>query len=230
VDIVAALYDGGPFLTSLPNGLHDDGILIAQVGEAPRMVAPGEEHSWHRNRVKFIETLISTGFESVRNYEESHAGFNFPWQFVVAFKSFESRENWFHDEASTNVDIHERILPTKTGDSALRYFDGPTMMSYKFPSKASEIVFCLRDSKSEMCNQGRNEDPNEWKSPVSVMTMGDSEVSKRTFPSTVPDNDQLSSRERMINKYFMGKNAYNPFAERNPNLLPGTLLKAKPMS
>lgn len=78
VDIVTALYDGGPFLTSLPNGLRDDGILIAQVGEAAKMIAPGEEHSWHRNRVKFIETLINTGFESVRDYEEvSTNRFNF---------------------------------------------------------------------------------------------------------------------------------------------------------
>ena len=70
VDIVDALYDGGPFLTSLPNGLREDGILIAQVGEAARMEAPEEEHSWHRNRVKFIKTLINNGFESIRDYEE----------------------------------------------------------------------------------------------------------------------------------------------------------------
>lgn len=70
VDIVEALYDGGPFLTSLPNSLRDDGILIAQVGEAAKMEAPAEERSWHRNRVKFIKTLIATSFESVREYEE----------------------------------------------------------------------------------------------------------------------------------------------------------------
>lgn len=70
MDIVSALYDGGPFLTSLPNSLHDDGILIAQVGEAAKNTDPGEDHSWHRNRVKFIETLVNTGFKSVRDYEE----------------------------------------------------------------------------------------------------------------------------------------------------------------
>ena len=75
MDIVDALYDGGPFLTSLPSSLRDDGILIAQVGEAARMESPGEEHSWHRNRVKFIKTLIENGFESVRDYEEVSKGF-----------------------------------------------------------------------------------------------------------------------------------------------------------
>ena len=70
VDIVDALYDDGPFLKSLPNSLHKDGVMIAQVGEAARMKSPGEEFSWHKNRVKFIKTLISTGFESVRDYEE----------------------------------------------------------------------------------------------------------------------------------------------------------------
>ena len=75
MDIVDALYDGGPFLTSLPSSLRDDGILIEQVGEAARMESPGEEHSWHRNRVKFIKTLIENGFESVRDYEEVSKGF-----------------------------------------------------------------------------------------------------------------------------------------------------------
>lgn len=70
VDIVEALYDGGPFLKSLPNALRDNGILVAQVGEAAKMEAPGEEYSWHKNRVRFIETLINIGFESVRDYEE----------------------------------------------------------------------------------------------------------------------------------------------------------------
>jgi hypothetical protein len=70
VEFVDALYDGGPFLTSLPKGLREDGILIAQVGEAAKMEAPAEERSWHRNRVKFIKTLIDNSFESVRDYEE----------------------------------------------------------------------------------------------------------------------------------------------------------------
>jgi hypothetical protein len=70
VEFVDALYDGGPFLTALPKGLREDGILIAQVGEAAKMEAPAEERSWHRNRVKFIKTLIATSFESVRDYEE----------------------------------------------------------------------------------------------------------------------------------------------------------------
>ena len=70
VEFVDALYDGGPFLRSLPNGLNEDGILIAQVGEAPKIHDPGEDFSWHRNRLKFVKTLINTGFESVRDYEE----------------------------------------------------------------------------------------------------------------------------------------------------------------
>lgn len=103
-------------------------------------------------------------------------------------------------------------------------------MSYKFPSKASEKVFCLRDSKKEMCDDGRNEDQNDWKSPVAVLEMDESKITNKVFPSTIPDNAQLSSRERTIDKYFTGKNAYNPFAERNPALLPDTILKTKPMN
>lgn len=129
----------------------------------------------------------------------------------------------------TSVDIHERILRTKTGDSALRYFDGPTMMSYKFPSKASEKVFCLRESKKEMCEEGWPEDHKDWKSPVAVLDMDESKIVRKIFPSTIPDTSQLSSRERMIDKYFTGNNAYNPFAERNPVLLADKILKTKPV-
>lgn len=70
MEFVDALYDGGPFLRSIPNGLNENGILIAQVGEAPKMADPGEDFSWHRNRLKFVKTLINTGFESIRDYEE----------------------------------------------------------------------------------------------------------------------------------------------------------------
>ena len=67
---VDALYAGGPFLQSLPNALAPDGFLLAQVGEASGIDSPSEEHSLDRNRVKFIQSLVDLGFESVRDYEE----------------------------------------------------------------------------------------------------------------------------------------------------------------
>ena len=69
-DFVQALYDGSPFLKSLPSSLSDNGILVTQVGSDPHLLAPSEDHSIHKNRVKFFETLVEIGFGSVRNYSE----------------------------------------------------------------------------------------------------------------------------------------------------------------
>jgi hypothetical protein len=67
---VDALYDGGPFLRSLPNAIASDGIFVSQVGEAPDIRSPPEEHSLSRNRLKFIQSLVDLGFESIGDYEE----------------------------------------------------------------------------------------------------------------------------------------------------------------
>lgn len=50
--------------------MSEDGIFVAQMGEAPGIFDPSEEHSISRNRVKFIQRLTELGFETVRDYEE----------------------------------------------------------------------------------------------------------------------------------------------------------------
>lgn len=73
-DFVDALYDGGPFMQSLPKALSDDGILIAQVGQAPDFRSSAEDFSINKNRVKFFESLVNVGFEHIRDYEEVREG------------------------------------------------------------------------------------------------------------------------------------------------------------
>ena len=67
---VDALYNGGPFLGSLPNAVASDGIFVAQVGEAPDIISPPEENLLSRNRMKLIQSLVNLGFESIQDYEE----------------------------------------------------------------------------------------------------------------------------------------------------------------
>ena len=67
---VDALYDGGPFLQSLPAAIGQNGVLIAQVGEASELKSPPEHISLNRNRVNFIRTLSDLGFAALRDYEE----------------------------------------------------------------------------------------------------------------------------------------------------------------
>ena len=67
---VDALYDGGPFLGSLPAAIAENGLLIAQVGEASQLKSPPENVGLNKNRVAFIRTLSDLGFVVVRDYEE----------------------------------------------------------------------------------------------------------------------------------------------------------------
>lgn len=163
----------------------------------------------------------------------------------MAFKDFQGRAGWFLDEAMTNLEIRQRIIPTEDGKSTLQYFDGPTMLSYRFPSKASEKVFCLRQSKSEMCQDFNEGDrPN---SPISLIKAksdsGKAHVAFVDFALNsyedggVPSYSQYfwslfksqdgpeATREKVIHKYFSGENTYNPFADRQyylySNAIPG---------
>jgi hypothetical protein len=73
-DFVDALYDEGPFMQCLPKALSDDGILVAQVGQAPDFSSSAEDFSINKNRVKFFESLVNVGFEHIRDYEEVRGG------------------------------------------------------------------------------------------------------------------------------------------------------------
>lgn len=70
IEIVGALYTDKDFYTSLYNSLNDDGILVAQVGEAHRLDDAAEEISKDMHRASLINGLIEAGFEGIREYEE----------------------------------------------------------------------------------------------------------------------------------------------------------------
>ena len=70
IPFVQALFAGGPFLSSIPNALSDEGILVAQVGESPSIVDAPEHLTLHRNRATFSRTLAELGFQVIRDYEE----------------------------------------------------------------------------------------------------------------------------------------------------------------
>ena len=68
-------------------------------------------------------------------------------------------EGWFANEAVVNLKIRQRILPTKDGQSSLRHFDGATMKTYQYPSKASTEVFCRDPLTPESCLEGSGFNP-----------------------------------------------------------------------
>jgi len=149
----------------------------------------------------------------------------------------------------TNLEIYQRIIPRKDGKLSLQYFDGSTMLSYRFPSKASEKVFCLRESKSQMCEEGRQFSEQPQNLPISILKVdSNSGKSHIAFADVFSDSSEdvekqnhgqyLSSlfksvdfsdthRENVIKKYFSGQNTYNPFADRQEYLYSSSIPRRK---
>ncbi len=161
VDFVEALYGDGPFMNSLFNSLTDDGVLLTQVGEA---ISIGDEaenapNNFNYQRFMYESGLKNQGFKVVFNYEEPRAGFDGIWSFYAAFKSDASRARWQMNEAQFDLEIQKRSIrrvneeERESGEvrGLFDYFDGPTMATYRYPSKDAQVVFCQRDPKPYGC-------------------------------------------------------------------------------
>jgi hypothetical protein len=93
---------------------------------------------------------------------QPHAGFGEEqWAFYAAFKDVSTLARWFLNEAHLNLEIHQRSTRTLDGDSPFHYFDGPTMVTYRQPSKAADVNFCRRHPTPAECD-------NRWAYPFLV--------------------------------------------------------------
>eukprot|EP00531_Pseudo-nitzschia_arenysensis_P006766 CAMPEP_0116154554 /NCGR_PEP_ID=MMETSP0329-20121206/21842_1 /TAXON_ID=697910 /ORGANISM="Pseudo-nitzschia arenysensis, Strain B593" /LENGTH=843 /DNA_ID=CAMNT_0003651541 /DNA_START=63 /DNA_END=2591 /DNA_ORIENTATION=- len=210
-EFVDALYDGGPFLKSLPHALNDAGILVGQVGQANTIGSPSGEFSVDRNRIKFIETLVSLGFPTIRDYEESHNGFEAPWQFVAAFKDFDYRVDWYADSPIIDLKMHQRGMITKSGESPFLHFDGATMKSYQYPSKGSEVAFCRASPGVADCAGGHGFDPGRDEVPLSSLEVKPSSLGEKAgrgvfAKNKISKNSYIGLRKLISNVYI------NPYA------------------
>ena len=100
-----------------------------------------------------LTLLLQLFYSSIHVYEEAHSGFLSPWTTLVAFKDIKTRANWYRSPAEIELQLQKRILPSKTGASSLRYFDGATMHSYQMPSNAFETVHCRQENVPEGCDR-----------------------------------------------------------------------------
>ena len=83
--------------------------------------------------------------------EQAGTGFEWPWAFYVSFKSYSSEWSWHTSEARVTYEMHRRSIPTREGESPFHFFDGATMLSFRFPNKSREVVFCRRTPTPETC-------------------------------------------------------------------------------
>ena len=159
IEFADALYNNDVFLNAIYEALTDEGVLVLQLGESPHNSDPAEQSN-NMNRHHIMNMIEEVGFQSMHIYEESHCGFGYPWSFLVACKSDKCRYNWYKNEAEIDVQIHYRMMRTKSGSSPLRYFDGATMKSYQNPPKAWETLYCRREPFPEHCDHYRGYSKN----------------------------------------------------------------------
>ena len=88
-------------------------------------------------------------------HRQGHSGLTEPWNYIVATKSQVGRRNWYRNEAQINLAIQKRLLPTNSGGSPVKYFDGATMVSYQEPSKRFENVYCRQEPVPDDCEDLR---------------------------------------------------------------------------
>jgi hypothetical protein len=99
---------------------------------------------------------------------QSHCTFGDQWSFLVACKDFSCRERWYSNSASGDLDIHKRILPTRSGSPTLKYFDGSTKSIYRIPSKPFEVNYCRQESSASECASLQGYDPTIPNIPESL--------------------------------------------------------------
>lgn len=99
---------------------------------------------------------------------QAHGGFMGVWSFFVAFESISTKVRWHSNEAEVNLAIKKRARKSKSGKSLFKFFDGATMQTYHYPSRADEVTFCRTVPDAFGCDRGGHGiDPTKKDFPVS---------------------------------------------------------------
>ena len=57
-------------------------------------------------------------------------------------------------------EMHKRAMPSSNGEPTFHFFDGATMLAFRYPHKSREVVFCRRSPTPEACEPlGHGFDP-----------------------------------------------------------------------
>ena len=66
------------------------------------------------------------------------------------------RANWYRSAPELDIELRRRISRTRSGDSALKRFDAPTMVEYQVPSKTFETNYCRQSAFHPECEDRFN--------------------------------------------------------------------------
>ena len=146
----------------------------------------------------------------------------------MAAKSFDTMGRWLSDSAMVNYNIRERTIPTKYGESSLLFFDGATMQSYAYPSKASEVVFCRRHGDLQNCKVGHGFDQENESLPVSVIEVRTLDDRRGVFATRdISQSSYIGLADAVHGVYVKSpaSNLLDRMAKRLSPVVPGTVTK-----
>jgi len=137
---------------------------------------------------------------------QAHGGFLGVWSFFVAFTNASTKGRWHANEAEVNLAIKKRMRSTTAGKSPLVYFDGATMQTYQYPSRAVEVVFCRTMPEAFGCNREHGIDPGIKDVPVSDLEVKPSNIQnagRGVFTKVdIPVGTYIAVAEQTKNIYF----------------------------
>jgi hypothetical protein len=142
---------------SMHSALTDQGILVAQLGIADRPFNPGHHHRAESDAVmRMVQLFEEVGFQYSTIYIEEHCGFHAPWSFFVFFRDEKNtKARWYTSPANVDLELSQRAVSTVSGEFPFKYFDGATMMTYQYPTKAEQNVYCRTFPQAAGCRTAK---------------------------------------------------------------------------
>jgi hypothetical protein len=196
VDFSDVLYNDDDLISAFYNALRKDGILLSQTGNEESIKDAARSLSAHKPLEEFTNQLERVGFKAVKEYSEGHVGCMEPWHFIIAFKDMLSKVQWFSNEAELSLKLKTSSVPTVDGKSPFYFFDAATMMTYQYPSRIIEEVFCRKDPEPEGCDMGHGYETEIPNIPITSFDVRQSTVEGAGrgvyFKEDFPDHSYLA--------------------------------------
>ena len=127
-----------------------------------------------------------------------------PESYLVAFKDYKTRTNWYKNAADIDVQLQKRINQTKSTKTSLVYIDAPTMLSYQVPHRVFQELYCRQETHASECTEFAGFDPKVINLPMTNVQVRKSSVGENAgrglfalqkipYDSTIGMDDNVKS-------------------------------------
>jgi len=133
------------FFKELSCAINDDGVVIAQLGEAPGVVYPDKDYVFKDDLLKMVAGVFNRQPFVYDMYVPSFMG---EWSYMAVFKNAASESRWMGSSAFVNLAIRQRLHQAAI---PLKYYDGSVHRALQKIPKQWETLYCFNDPHSVSC-------------------------------------------------------------------------------